>query len=168
MRHFQKHFPEWRFLHCDTDLGLLWVSIYIINGLTLNQAVSLASYHLNGWWLSTMTPYGVTGPHWVKCWLWHICILFMLSQHINSSFCKTTTRICNTVNTTAVDDFVTQEARASAATIAWWRHQMKTFSALLAICAGKSLLPGEFPVLRPVTRSFDVFFDLGLNKRLSK
>ena len=26
--------------------------------------------------------------------------------------------------------------------------------------------PGEFPAQRPVTRSFDVFFDLRLNKRL--
>ena len=26
--------------------------------------------------------------------------------------------------------------------------------------------PGEFPTQRPVTRSFDVFFDLRLNKRL--
>ena len=28
--------------------------------------------------------------------------------------------------------------------------------------------PGEFPAQRPVTRSFDVFFDLRLNKPLSK
>ena len=28
--------------------------------------------------------------------------------------------------------------------------------------------PGEFPTQRPVTRSFDVFFDLRLNKRLSR
>ena len=28
--------------------------------------------------------------------------------------------------------------------------------------------PGEFPTQRPVARSFDVFFDLRLNKRLSK
>ena len=28
--------------------------------------------------------------------------------------------------------------------------------------------PGEFPKQRPVTRSFDVFFDLRLDKRLSK
>ena len=28
--------------------------------------------------------------------------------------------------------------------------------------------PGEFPTQRPVTRSFDVFFDLRPNKRLSK
>ena len=50
----------------------------------------------------------------------------------------------------------------------WWRHQMETFSALLAICAGNSPVPGEFPAQRPVRRSFDVFFDLRLNKRLSK
>ena len=45
---------------------------------------------------------------------------------------------------------------------------METFSALLAICAGNSPASGEFPVQRPVMRSFDVFFDLRLNKRLSK
>ena len=50
----------------------------------------------------------------------------------------------------------------------WWRHQMETFSALLAICAGNSSVPGEFPTQRPVTQSFDVFFDLRLNKHLSK
>ena len=50
----------------------------------------------------------------------------------------------------------------------WWRHQMEPFSAFLAICAGNSPVPGEFPAQRPVTRSFDVFFDLRSNKRLSK
>ena len=45
---------------------------------------------------------------------------------------------------------------------------METFSALLAICAGNSPVPGEFPAQGPVTRSFDVFFDLRLNKRLTK
>ena len=47
----------------------------------------------------------------------------------------------------------------------WWRHQMETFSALLALCAGNSPVTGEFPSQRPVTR---IFFDLRLNKRLSK
>ena len=42
---------------------------------------------------------------------------------------------------------------------------METFSALLAICGG---IPGEFPTQSPVTRSFDVYFDLRPNKRLSK
>ena len=45
---------------------------------------------------------------------------------------------------------------------------METFSALLAICVENSPVTGEFPAQRPVTRSFDVFFDLCLNKRLSK
>ena len=51
---------------------------------------------------------------------------------------------------------------------AWWRQQMETFSALLALCAGNSPDIGEFPSQRPVTRSFDVIFDLRLNKWLSK
>ena len=50
----------------------------------------------------------------------------------------------------------------------WWRHEMETFSALLAICAGNSPVHGEFPTQRPVTRSFDVFFDVRPNKQLSK
>ena len=40
---------------------------------------------------------------------------------------------------------------------------METFSALLAICAGNSPAYGEFPAQRPVTRSFDVYFDLRPN-----
>ena len=38
----------------------------------------------------------------------------------------------------------------------WWRHQMETFSALLALCAGNSPMTGRGPV------SFDFFFDLRL------
>ena len=56
----------------------------------------------------------------------------------------------------------------SEACDSWWRHQMETFSALLALCAGNSPVPVNSPPQRPVTRSFDVFFHLRLNKRLSK
>ena len=52
--------------------------------------------------------------------------------------------------------------------LSWWRHQMETFSVSLALCAGNSLVTGEFPSQGPVSRSYDVFFDLRLNKRLSK
>ena len=45
---------------------------------------------------------------------------------------------------------------------------METFSALLDIRAGNSPVSGEFPAQRPVTRGFDISFDLRLNKRLSK
>ena len=50
----------------------------------------------------------------------------------------------------------------------WWRHQMDTFSALLALCVGNSPVTGEFPAQRPVTRRLDVFFGLRLNQQLSK
>ena len=46
-----------------------------------------------------------------------------------------------------------------------WRHQLETFSASLAFCAGNSQVTGEFPAPRPVTRSFDIFIDLRLNKQ---
>ena len=49
----------------------------------------------------------------------------------------------------------------------WWRHQMETFSALLALCAGNSPVTGEFHAQMPVARSFGVIFDLRLNKRVS-
>ena len=45
---------------------------------------------------------------------------------------------------------------------------METFSVSLALCAGNSPVTGEFPSQRPLTQSFDVFFDLRLNKHLSK
>ena len=54
------------------------------------------------------------------------------------------------------------------ASVTWWRHQMKTFFALLALCVGNSLVTGEFPAQRPVTWSFDILLDLHLNKQLSK
>ena len=50
----------------------------------------------------------------------------------------------------------------------WWLHQMETCSVLLAHCAGNSQVTDEFPSQSPVMQSFDVFFDLCLNKRLGK
>ena len=41
---------------------------------------------------------------------------------------------------------------------------METFSTLLALCVGNSPVTGEFPAQRPVMVSFDIFFDLHLNK----
>ena len=45
---------------------------------------------------------------------------------------------------------------------------METYSALLALCEGNSSVTGEFPSQKPLTRCFDVFFHLRLNKQLSK
>ena len=45
---------------------------------------------------------------------------------------------------------------------------METISVLLALCDGYSPVTGEFPAQMPVTRSFDVIFDLWLDSFLSK
>ena len=45
-----------------------------------------------------------------------------------------------------------------------WKH----FPRYWPFVRGKSPVTGEFASQRPVTQSFDVFFDLRLNKRLSK
>ena len=42
---------------------------------------------------------------------------------------------------------------------------MEIFSALLALCEGNSPVTGEFPPQRPVTRRFDVSFDMAWIKR---
>ena len=54
----------------------------------------------------------------------------------------------------------------------WYKSMMTSsngniFRVTGPLC-GEFTGPGEFPTQRPVTRSFDVFFDLRLNKRLSK
>ena len=65
-----------------------------------------------------------------------------------------------------VPDLVTQNRSKTQHLISlqWW-HQMETFSALLALCEGNSPVNGEFPSQRPVTRSFDISFDLRLKKK---
>ena len=59
-------------------------------------------------------------------------------------------------------------SRGSDDDVSWWRHQIETFSALLALCAGNSPVTGKFPSQRPLTQSFDVFCDLHLNNQLRK
>ena len=58
------------------------------------------------------------------------------------------------------------------APLMWYSHMMTSSNGNICrvtgpLC-GEFTGPGEFPTQRPVTRSFDVYFDLRLNKRLSK
>ena len=69
---------------------------------------------------------------------------------------------------TVLADHTANDNRVKQSPSPWWRHQMETLSAFLALCAGNSPATGEFPSQRPATRSFDVSFDLHLNKRMSK
>ena len=52
--------------------------------------------------------------------------------------------------------------------VTWWRHWIEIFYALLATWAGNSPVTDKFPTQRLVTRIFDIFFDLRLDKRLIK
>ena len=52
-------------------------------------------------------------------------------------------------------------------TMPWSRHQMETFPQYWPFVRGIHRSPLNSPAQKPVTRSFDVFFDLRLNKRFS-
>ena len=129
---------------------------------------TIACFHKNSIFVHIFGPlYGKT--NWPLQSLWRMVLTrklpisdFIGKFHISRiSHCNktemTSERYVNVMACNSVDGFY-----------AWWRPQMETFSALLAICAGNSPVSGEFPTQRSVTRSFDVSFDLRLNKRLSK
>ena len=61
---------------------------------------------------------------------------------------------------------VYSNASISSHLATWWCHQMKIFSALLAFGEGNPQATSRFPSQRPLTQSFDVFFDMCLPKRL--
>ena len=45
---------------------------------------------------------------------------------------------------------------------------METFFTLLTLCEGNPPITGGFPLQTPATQSFNIFFDMRLNKRFSK
>ena len=54
-------------------------------------------------------------------------------------------------------------------TITWWRHKMETFPRYWPFVRKIHVADtGGFPSQRPVARRFDVFFDVRLDKQLSK
>ena len=97
---------------------------------------------------------------------WHI----RRYEHIEQQY--SIFRFCKMYTCWKIQECVIEIPTAFIAILVNWSNMMTSsngnISALLAICAGNSPVPGEFPTQRPVTRSFDVFFDLRLNKRLSK
>ena len=126
-----------------------------------------------GWWFETLS-----------CSLWRhrnatlfLTITCRLFEPIMSISFRNTARtiIVNVIrhlysNTDSrkVTSAIVRDAAAISNT---WHDEVikiETFSALLALCAGNSPVSGEFPAQRLVTRSFNVFYDLRPNKRLSK
>ena len=130
----------------------IWINIGSGNGLLPDGTKPLPEPMLTSHWCRSVT---VTWEQFCsKCpryysvwWVWKIYFLKLLSYFLG----------VNELNISWLDP-----------EYSWWRHQMEIFSAMLFLCAGNSPVTGEFPTQRPVTRNFDVFFDLRLNKRLSK
>ena len=60
------------------------------------------------------------------------------------------------------------DARKGQLIVCWWRHQMETFSALLARCVGNSPVAGEFPSQSQRRGALMFSFVCALNKRLRK
>ena len=53
------------------------------------------------------------------------------------------------------EHFLTKQVvKVSWANTPWWRYQMETVAALLALCVGNSPVTGEFPAQRPVARNW--------------
>ena len=139
------------------------------------------SHYLKQRWPSLLTHICVTRPQRFlqccgRCWIkfyprpngsvvvYSACIIQAKDDNPHS----TVSVVTQIYSLNAFHNFIDTFNMLKYKTKSWWRHQMETFSALLAICAGNSPVPGEFPAQRPVTQSFDVFFHLRLNKRLSK
>ena len=111
-----------------------------------------------------------TGDWWIpstKVQLRWKCFHLMISSWIHpDTFMNIVTKLLSLLFL-LTREIATWESQRSSSAIglsavsssSWSRHEMETFSALWAICAGNSPVPGEFPAERPVTRSFNVFFD---------
>ena len=137
------------------------------------------SHNLSWCWPRSMLHYGIRKPLCANWWVYiYIRYIFTYTntnmnpyihplqtslkttkQKRQVSFLKHSTPNLPALAGVTYDKIITEGMTASCT---WWRHQMETFSTLLALCEGNSPVTGEFPSRRPVTRSFDVFFDLPL------
>ena len=105
----------------------------------------------------------VIRPYWI---LVNILLILLRLPHWQWLRFELLVLVCPSIPT--LEGWFTGTGTSGNMHISWWRHQMETFSALLTLCAGNSPVTGEFPVQRSVTRGFDVFFDLRLDRQLSK
>ena len=115
--------------------------------------------------LSNGLPYLEQRWNTVKWWKYE----YFCQQNANKNVvCKSIDILCFVCNVSSQRRCCPKAKEAPVTSSITDYRQMETFSALLALCAGNWPVPGQFPSQRPVTRSFDVFFDLRLNERLSK
>ena len=105
-----------------------------------------------------------------------VVIFFHLDENnnINGNQLFSCFAVCLFINKAAMDrpiQYAIQNSRVTSH-VSYYYHMMMSsngniFRVTGHLC-GELTGPGEFPAQRPVTRNFDVFFDLCLDKRLSK
>ena len=129
------------------------------------------SFHLYGTQICAFCSDAVYASWHINTYVYYVIAVILhqwiIAQRLTVSLRDTTAIATHPLCGMGVAGF-TSERPGMNHCISWWRHQMGTVFALLALCAGNSPVTGEFPTQRPVTRSFDVFFDLRLDKQLSK
>ena len=111
-------------------------------------------HYPNEWWPGSLTYVYVYRPQRVNSnWTWNTTRRLFhwksLRIFVLIAFTLFNAYFCSNISQNIWGHYLT-----------WWRHQMRAYSALLALYAGNSPFTGEFPSQGPVTRSFDVFFDL--------
>ena len=153
-------FSQWRSLHWHRgNLTIIPVSVKDPWRLCLRLNVLTISYHA-----SVKEECMITGTWWFLTYdqddtAVQICPAVrrrfyhrsLIHQTMSLQSTVMTLGICAVSNTVCCQCYNTM-------LMTWWRHQMVTFSALLAINAGNSLVTGEFPAQRPATQNFDGFF----------
>ena len=92
----------------------------------------------------------VSGKQWIK-WPFDLLSVGDISQRFCHNYIYLTPLTANSHQTKL-------KAILQVTKWSWRRNQMETFSTLLALCAGNSLVTSEFPSQRPVTGSCCVFF----------
>ena len=98
----------------------------------------------------------------------HICITYFITELWNNSFSLMI--LSFQINNRQFASTTLRSVKPALwfNTCPWWRHQMEDIFRVTGHLCGEFTGTGDFPAQRPMTRSFDGFFDLRLHKRLSK
>ena len=108
---------------------------------------------------------GPVGSRWAPCWPHEPCY-----QGCSSIVSPNGWRLNGKIESSYRNMIINNILQTTSYTLPSEFSNMMTSSNgnIFRVIVGEFTGPGEFPTQRPVTRSFDVFFDLRLNKRLSK
>ena len=138
----------WFTLNCGNDAGK-WTRANIINravfiGLNGNIFSNITEWHGNMW----------------------SAIVRILCIHCRKQVIKLLKLLCYSIKCAAWPTNV-RCLQGTGSLMPWWSHQMQSIFRVAGPLCGESPVTSEFPSQKPVTRNFDVFFDLRLNKRLN-